>query len=75
MRALRTFGAHITQLGDRVDLAENSPRNTLEFLAETESRNASELVEVLRMLKQRGYLDVDISVMFWAILARRRAQR
>ena len=57
--ALRTFGERIAQLGDKLNLQGINDATTLQFLAETESKNIGEFAEILRMLKQRGYLEAD----------------
>jgi hypothetical protein len=57
--ALRACGEQIAQLGEKLDLhGENDPQ-TLRLLAETESRNVKELMELLRMLVEMGNLECD----------------
>lgn len=53
------MGEHITQLGANVNFQGDMDPTVLRFLAETESKNAGELSEILQMLRQRGYLAGD----------------
>lgn len=52
--ALQYLGLHITQLGDFVNLQKDTDVDTLRLLAETESRNARELHELMQMLEASG---------------------
>src|SRR5216684_2224639 len=55
--ALRTLGRHIAQLGTEVHLGDMAKPDTLRFLAKTESSNTNELMELLRMLQQTGFVE------------------
>jgi len=57
--ALRSFGEHIIQLGDRITLGNESDDDTLRFLAQTESKNVDELMDLLRLLGQAGYIEAN----------------
>jgi hypothetical protein len=57
--ALRSFGEHITQLGTRITLGADTDDDTLRFLAQTESRNIDELMELLRLLDETGYIEAN----------------
>jgi hypothetical protein len=54
--ALHYLGLHITQLGDSLNLGGDNPTLSLELLAETESKNAQELHQLLRMLEESGFV-------------------
>jgi nucleoside 2-deoxyribosyltransferase len=54
--ALQYLGLHITQLGDSLTLGEKSDTDTLRLLAETESKNTQELLQLLHMLEDSGFL-------------------
>jgi hypothetical protein len=56
---LRTLGKHITRLGSNVQLGTITDPDTLRFLAETESSDPTELMELLRMLEQTGLIEAD----------------
>ena len=57
--ALRALGLHITQLGDYVNIGNITDPDTLRFLAETESLSSMELMELLRMLQETGFVDAN----------------
>jgi DNA-binding PadR family transcriptional regulator len=50
------LGLHITQLGDSLALGEDSDPDTLRLLAETESKSIQELLQLLHMLEDSGFL-------------------
>lgn len=52
--ALQYLGRHITQLGDYIKVVEELDPDTLRLLAETESKNAKELSQLLHMLEESG---------------------
>jgi DNA-binding PadR family transcriptional regulator len=52
--ALEYLGRHILQLGDSLRLGEESDNDTLQLLAETESKNVGELSQLLHMLEESG---------------------
>jgi nucleoside 2-deoxyribosyltransferase len=54
--ALQYLGLHITQLGDSLTLGEDAGTDTLRLLAETESKNTQELLQLLHMLEDSGFL-------------------
>jgi hypothetical protein len=51
---LRYLGLHITQLGDSLTVGADADINTLKLLAETESKNTQELLQLLHMLEDSG---------------------
>jgi hypothetical protein len=54
--ALQYFGLHITQLGHSLSLGQGTDPDTLKLLAETESKNTQELLQLLHMLEESGFL-------------------
>jgi nucleoside 2-deoxyribosyltransferase len=51
---LQYLGRHIAQLGDHIRVVEESDPHTLRLLAETESKNAKELSQLMQMLNESG---------------------
>ena len=54
--ALHYLGLHITQLGDSLILGGEDATLSLELLAETESQSTKELLQLLHMLKEAGFV-------------------
>jgi hypothetical protein len=54
--ALHYLGLHITQLGDSLALGNSADADTLQLLAETESKNTQELLQLLHMLEEAGLI-------------------
>jgi hypothetical protein len=54
--ALHYLGAHITQLGDSLNLETDADTETLKLFAETESRSMQELLQLLHMLEESGFV-------------------
>jgi hypothetical protein len=54
--ALQYLGVHILQLGDSLTLGGDSDIDTLRLLAETESKNTQELLQLLHMLEDAGFV-------------------
>jgi hypothetical protein len=52
--ALQYLGQHITQLGDYIRTVEELDPHVLRLLAETESKNAKEISQLLHMLEESG---------------------
>lgn len=57
--ALRCVGSSIKTLGEYAYFRDNNPALAERFLAETESENATEINELLRLLRETGYLEVS----------------
>jgi nucleoside 2-deoxyribosyltransferase len=55
--ALRCLGGQIAQLGDHISLGDENDRHTLLFLAETESKSSQELMELMRLLQETGFVE------------------
>jgi hypothetical protein len=60
--ALQYLGLHITQLGNFKSLGQDADSDTLQLLAETESKNTQELLQLLRMLEEAGLLQGTFSM-------------
>jgi nucleoside 2-deoxyribosyltransferase len=60
--ALQYLGQHTMQLGDSVSLTNDSDRDTLKLLAETESQNIQEISQLLRMLEETGFVQGNFYV-------------
>jgi DNA-binding PadR family transcriptional regulator len=54
--ALHYLGLHISQLGDSLNLGADTDTETLKLLAETESKNTQELLQLLHMLEESGFV-------------------
>jgi hypothetical protein len=54
--ALHYLGLHITQLGDSLILGGEDATLSLELLAETESQSTKELLQLLHMLEEAGFV-------------------
>ena len=55
--ALQYLGLHITQLGDSLNVGRGgAATDTLQLLAETESKNIQELLQLLQMLEESGFV-------------------
>ena len=60
--ALEYLGRQITQLGDYLNLAQDTDVDTLKLLAETESKNTQELFELVHMLEKMGVVEAHFVV-------------
>jgi DNA-binding PadR family transcriptional regulator len=57
MNTLRCLGDLTPKLGDRISLSYDPDLDTLKFLAETESSSVNELMELLRLLQETGFIE------------------
>jgi len=60
--ALHYLGQHITQLGDSLNLGTDADTDALKLLAETESKNMQELLQLLHMLEESGFVQATFFV-------------
>jgi hypothetical protein len=54
---LEYLGLHITQLGDYLALEQDADVDTLKLLAETESKSTQELLQLMHMLEDSGFVE------------------
>jgi nucleoside 2-deoxyribosyltransferase len=60
--ALRFVGENIDKLGSYISVSEDDDADTLRCMAETESETTQEVIEILGMLRETGYVEGEPEV-------------